>query len=607
MGKRLGLKFARQVVSLTPPGVQGTGELGVQGFGYTPTGVEGTAQVGTPTVQQVAPPSGSYLAPLYTLPTGITFNGTTGNMDGTVYDEGAFSLPGTVYATVSDSSFSTLQSAITAACAINDAVNRVIVVSGTYTGLLQINSKVNTGWLYIVSQAVYNGTFPRAAGQRVQTGDTASMFTLRTTDGEPCLAFGATGDNNYAQRVRVVGARCLFAAAAATPNYGILSIGSPSASFGIGSAVGQSNLNRVPREIVLDRCIIDGTTGNDVRRGIALNGQQCVVRECAVVGISNRSSGQDNQAIMGWNGPGPLKVINCYLEAAAENVMFGGGDPSISGLIPSDIEFRRNYLDKPAAWQSDGSYAKNVFETKNAQRVLVEDCVLGRTWFTDQKATFVIKSANQDGGASWSKSQDITVRYCRSIGPAPNAIDMTGGAGPSGTSAAGPFRIDFHHCLFESLSNGAIAYTPYYTPANDTIRQADHRIRHCTFAHPTSSLGYFINMQDSNPNTMNATMRYDDNVCINAGNPGIIGGGGTGATSLNNSIGVGEWTCANNAHSTSQMPSGNFGAPVFVDRASRNYRLATGSPGKAAAANGTDCGADIDTVLSRTSGVTTGL
>ena len=51
--------------------------------------------------------------------------------------------------------------------------------------------------------------------------------------------------------------------------------------------------------------------------------------------------GADSQAIAGWNGPGPFKIVNNYLEGAGENVMFGGADPRIPNLVPSDIEIRK--------------------------------------------------------------------------------------------------------------------------------------------------------------------------------------------------------------------------------------------------------------------------
>ena len=37
---------------------------------------------------------------------------------------------------------------------------------------------------------------------------------------------------------------------------------------------------------------------------------------------------------MGWNGPGPFLIENNYLEAAGENIMFGGNDPSHPAADP---------------------------------------------------------------------------------------------------------------------------------------------------------------------------------------------------------------------------------------------------------------------------------
>ena len=60
----------------------------------------------------------------------------------------------------------------------------------------------------------------------------------------------------------------------------------------------------------------------------------------------------DSQAINGYNGAGPFTIENNYLEAAGENVLFGGADPAVTNLVPSDIVLRRNHLFKPLAWRN---------------------------------------------------------------------------------------------------------------------------------------------------------------------------------------------------------------------------------------------------------------
>ena len=65
---------------------------------------------------------------------------------------------------------------------------------------------------------------------------------------------------------------------------------------------------------------------------MALNARRAAVIDSYLADF--KEVGADSQAIAGWNGPGPFGIANNYLEAAGENVMFGGADPAIDGLVP---------------------------------------------------------------------------------------------------------------------------------------------------------------------------------------------------------------------------------------------------------------------------------
>ena len=111
----------------------------------------------------------------------------------------------------------------------------------------------------------------------------------------------------------------------------------------------QTSIEVIPYGIVLDRVYVHGHPAKGQKRCIALNGAalevlNSFVSACAALDI-------DAQAIAGFNGPGPFKISNNYLEASTENIMFGGADPRISNLIPSDIEITRNLFTKPVAWR----------------------------------------------------------------------------------------------------------------------------------------------------------------------------------------------------------------------------------------------------------------
>src|SRR5262249_38079924 len=116
-----------------------------------------------------------------------------------------------------------------------------------------------------------------------------------------------------------------------------------------------------------------------------------------------------SQAIGGWNGPGPYTISNNYLEAASENLLFGGADPGIPNLVPSDITITRNYFTKQIAWRSQPQWnVKNLLELKTAQRVTIDGNVIEYSWEAAQSGyAIMLTPRNQDGTAPWSVVQHV--------------------------------------------------------------------------------------------------------------------------------------------------------------------------------------------------------
>jgi hypothetical protein len=106
-----------------------------------------------------------------------------------------------------------------------------------------------------------------------------------------------------------------------------------------------------PYDITLDRVYVHGHPYKGQKRGVSLNGKRLAISNSHISGI--RAVNADSQAIAGWNGAGPFTIENNYLEAAGENILFGGGDPAITNLVPSDIVIRRNHLYKPFTWRNN--------------------------------------------------------------------------------------------------------------------------------------------------------------------------------------------------------------------------------------------------------------
>jgi hypothetical protein len=181
----------------------------------------------------------------------------------------------------------------------------------------------------------------------------------------------------------------------------------------LGEGNAQTTLESVPHHLVIDRSYIHGYKTQEVQRGIALNSAVTSITNSYISDIHGK--GYDTQAICGWNGPGPFQIINNYLEGAGENVMFGGADPKIRNLVPSDIEIRDNYFFKPLSWKSgDPSYGgihwsvKNLFELKNARRVTIDRNVFENNWVDAQAGSGILFTVRNDNGtAPWSTIEDV--------------------------------------------------------------------------------------------------------------------------------------------------------------------------------------------------------
>jgi len=176
----------------------------------------------------------------------------------------------------------------------------------------------------------------------------------------------------------------------------------------------QTDFSAVPHHLVLDRLWIHGFATQSVQRGVSLNSADTSIINSYISDI--HASGIDTQAICGWNGPGPYQIINNYLEAAGENVMFGGSKPAITNLVPSNIEIRRNHFFKPLSWKvGHPSYAgihwsiKNLLEFKNARNVIIDGNVFENCW-TDAQIGYAVlfTVASEEGTAPWVTVENIS-------------------------------------------------------------------------------------------------------------------------------------------------------------------------------------------------------
>jgi len=359
----------------------------------------------------------------------------------------------------------------------------------------------------------------------------------------------------------------------ATENYGIILLGDGSNA--------QNTLSQVPHHITIDRCYVHGTNKN-VQRGIAANSAHSTVINSYISQV--HWLGADTQAIGGWNGPGPFSIVNNYLEAAGENVMFGGAEAAIPNLIPSDIEIINNHFFKPLSWQiGHPTYAgnawtvKNLFELKNAQRVLVDGNLFENCWAHAQVGFgIVFTPRGNDGANPWATVRDV--QFINNV-----IKNSQGGMNFLGLDEYGPSQqqqnILVRNNLFLQMGDGPLF-------------QVGGPVANLTIDHNTSAA--------NSGNTMtaygaaSANFRFSNNI-VQKGAYGFIGddvGSGTAAINryfpssvVQKNVFIGE-DCA-------YYPPGNF-CPAnisqvgFADQV--NYLLSPSSPYKGQGTDGLDLG-----------------
>lgn len=446
-----------------------------------------------------------------------------------------------------------------------------------FVGSFTLPKKTGDGWI-TVRTALPESDLP-PEGQRVTPATAARFAKLVTPGGEPAVLTAAGAHHFRLTAVEIT------AEPNATNNSVLVQVG--------GGGRDQREREAIPHHLIIDRDYVHGQARLNTRRCVAMNGAYVAIIDSYLSDCHGR--GFDSQAICGWNGPGPFKIVNNYLEGAGENVMFGGGDPGIHGLIPSDIEIRRNYFFKPLTWKGTWT-VKNLFELKNAQRVLVEGNVFENNWVDAQSGfALVFKSENQDGGAPWSVTRDVTVRN-NEIRNVASGLTILGTAG-NATEPAN--RILIQNNLFtdvggQVLGGGGVLWELVGNPSEVTFE-------HNTGFAPKTAL-MFDELQKTYVDVRNNMLAR--------GQYGIFGSDqGEGKRAIDYYLRGSEVTHNGVIGAPAGLyPEHNyFPATVadvgFADAARGDYQLTKKSPYKGAGTDGHDLGADMSVLTTATAGV----
>ena len=395
--------------------------------------------------------------------------------------------------------------------------------------------------------------------------------------------------------------------------------------------------------IVFDRVWIHGTAQDETRRGLEISGiSNFALVDSYVNDFHCNSQGGtcgDSQGLLGGLGDvasSGIKIVNNFLEGGAENIMLGGDEATTT---PTDVEVRHNHLFKPRIWQSgqtgfvggaNGSpfIVKNLFELKNAQRVLLEGNVLENSWggFSQNGYAVMVTPRNQVIGSQnvcpACQVTDVVIRK--------NIITHAGGgiviaaALTGGLPAKAAARFSIHDVTIDDISastySGAGTLFMIMNEYTSNVLNGIS-VRHVTGFPDLAKDTMVIGSPGAAPKMSNFT--FSDNLIAlsiyplwSVGEPSDCADTDIPVTTLNTCFS--SFTFDHNAliapppaFPSSKWPAGNLfpasssvvGFVNFNGGNGGDYHLSPSSSLKGAASDGTDIGADIDAILAATAGV----
>jgi hypothetical protein len=276
-----------------------------------------------------------------------------------------------------------------------------------YSGNFTLPKKVNPSnkWIYITSSAYASLPGP---GIRVSPADATHMPRI-VSPGYTKPINVAWGANYW----RVVGIEF-----GATSNYppGCGVPGQRKCNTGQMFGVDWAATYELPHHVYIDRCYLHGEDNQDVVIAAQMNWNYAALIDSYVSNI--HAQAQDSVAAGAFNSLGPFKITNNYLEAAGENILFGGSGKNFNVGVPSDIEIRGNYIYKPLSWiaisklpstDPTSIVVKNSMECKSCLRLLFDSNVVENMWAAGQIGYALVLTVRSAQSGDFSVVTDITV------------------------------------------------------------------------------------------------------------------------------------------------------------------------------------------------------
>jgi hypothetical protein len=539
-------------------------------------------------------------------------------------------------ATITVSSGGNLQSALNNA---NCGDTILLQAGATFTGLFKLPAKSCDDSHWIIVRTSADDSLLPAEGTRI----TPCYAGVASLPGRP--AFNCSSTKNVLAKLVMnqVGSGPLVFAADAN-HYRLIGLElTRLAGIGVVYALGSPTPGTANNNIIYDRIWFHGTAQDETTRGVQLGGGTYIsvidsfFTDFHCVAITGSCT--DSQSInggLGNNVMGPYKIVDNFLEAAAQSILFGGGEAT---MTPADIEVSNNHMFKPLIWMkgqpgyvggTNGNpfIVKNLFELKNAQRVLLQNNIMEYSWGGYSQVGFAIlltpKNQSALSPCSICQVTDVTVRY-NYVSHTGAGMQLGNGLADDGSIPMDGGRYSIHDVVFDDIDgpkyDGPGTFAQISTGPGAPVLH-DVSINHVTAFPKSVSLliGDVLSVTPAMPNFV-----FTNNI-FNAGTYPVwsTGTDGTLNCAVHDSPLITFNACFNgytfstnaaiaspSSYPASTWPAHNFfpataSTVQFVNYnggSGGDYHLQSTSPYRAAGTDGKDLGADLDAIDTATANV----
>ena len=296
-----------------------------------------------------------------------------------------------------------------------------VTYSGSFT--LPVKSNPNGRWIYIISSQLAN----LPAGTRVSPANAIYMPKIVAPGASTTIAV-APGANYW----RLAG---LEITAASNYPTGCGTAALHCMTYFLMNIAGTTGA--MADHIYVDRVYGHGGPLQDLQGGIVTNWNNAALIDSYIDDVHIKT--YDTIGTGCYRCVGPIKIVNNYISASTENIMFGGSGGNGNPGVPSDIEIRNNYLYKPLSWVTESvtkksMVVKNGLEVKSGQRILFDSNVIENVWANGQMGYAIVLTVRTGQSGDFAVVNDITItnNVLNNVVSGVNSLALDDNCGPGG-------------------------------------------------------------------------------------------------------------------------------------------------------------------------------